>query len=461
MAAINESINLWHRNIILTLFMLYTSLFITYPVSVSAESNGAVSVRQNDAWIDFPLAVDVHLSARTSSPIQTLTLEYGREALTCGDVTNVVTFQLASVTEIDQRWRWEITEAGPTPPGSTLWWRWRLTTEDGEDLVVRRKTITFEDDWFVWQTLQSGNLSVHWYRGPHTLAQQMLETAEETLSRLAQETDLRLQAPIDIYLYEDPTDLRRSLPGAPDWIGGVAFPEHNVVLVVADEAHAEYGRRTVSHELGHLVVERLSFNCLTDLPVWLNEGLAMVAEGEEDPHARETLETAVAENRLLTLRQIESAFSAHAERASLSYVESYSVVRFLIDAYGTEKINALLSAFQEGVSTDEALQTTYGFDTDQLEAAWRTSLGASSVSTTSQASLATPIPTAALAAANPAPTSTAQPSSTATPCPTPTIGLEQLQPAPPSNQQSRNLWLAGSGILTLILVVLFSYHQRT
>ncbi len=459
MVTINESNIHLYPNILLTLILLLTSPLIARPTPT--EANAPLRIEQNAAWIDFPLAVDLHLNATTSFPIETLTLEYGMEALTCGEVTNVVTFPLVSATEIDQRWRWELTEAGPTPPGSILWWRWHLTTEEGEDLVTARETVTFEDDWFVWQRQRTGTLNVHWYRGSPALAQQMVDTAEETLERLARETGVRFQEPIDIYLYETPGDLRRSLPGAPGWIGGVAFPEHNVVLVVADEAHADYGRRTVSHELGHLVVERLSFNCLTDLPVWLNEGLAMVAEGEEDPHARQTLETAVAENRLLTLKQIESTFSAHAERASLSYAESYSVVRFLIDAYGAEKVHTLLTAFQEGVSTDEALQATYGFGVEQLEAAWRTSLGAATTDTdaTPTKTVPTPIPTMVLVATNPTPTATTRPSPT--PKPIPTANAEHKHPILAPDVQNRNLWLAGSGILLLILGVLFSYHQRT
>lgn len=460
MRTINELRFPPYFNIFLTALLLLVTPS-GFPL-VPRRAAAALTVHQNDAWIDFPLAVDFHLKVATEQPLQMLTLEYGMEALTCGEVSNVTTFSLDAEREIDQRWRWEIVESGTLPPGSTLWWRWQLTTEAGEVFTLERETITFEDDWFLWQTTQSDSLTVHWYRGSRALAQQMLTTAVETLDRLAEETGLRLQDPIALYLYENPGDLRYSLPGAPSWIGGVAFPEHSVVLVVADETHTDYAQRTVSHELGHLVVERLSFSCLTDLPVWLNEGLAMVAEGEENAALQEVLEEAVEAGQLLTLRQIESAFSAHASRASLSYAQSYSIVRYLIDTHGTEAITRLLAAFKEGMTTDEALEATYGFDAEQLESSWRASLGASSAKPDTSETRATPIPTVVLAS-NPTSTVEQAVSISMTPSPTPLVPTctpTPLSSSPRSGSQRRTTWMLVSGTLLLAAVVFFFYRQR-
>ena len=35
----------------------------------------------------------------------------------------------------------------------------------------------------------------------------------------------------------------------------------------------------VIHELAHLLVEEVTFNCFGGLPTWLDEGLAVYAEG--------------------------------------------------------------------------------------------------------------------------------------------------------------------------------------
>ena len=65
-----------------------------------------------------------------------------------------------------------------------------------------------------------------------------------------------------------------------------------------------------------------------------------------------------------------------ASKADLSYAQSFSLTNFLIQTYGREKMTALLVALRDGMTADDALQQTYGFDIDGLEDAWRESIGA-------------------------------------------------------------------------------------
>jgi hypothetical protein len=69
----------------------------------------------------------------------------------------------------------------------------------------------------------------------------------------------------------------------------------------------------------------------------------------------------------------------------LSYSQSYSITRFLIETYGQEEMTALLLALTDGMTIDEALIQTYGFDIEGLEDAWRQAVGAQPRSVTAQA----------------------------------------------------------------------------
>jgi hypothetical protein len=423
-------------------------LLLHFPLSTptlhDADRSNSIQVDQNDAWVEFPRAVDFHLVAIASAPIEAATIEYGVHALECGQVTAIATPSFDPGTSIDLTWRWEVSSSRVVPPGGEVWWRWQLRTADGEEITTPTRTISFEDDWFVWQTVEEDNLRIHWYRGPRSMAEELLAAGHEGLEQLAIDTGVRLEEPVDIYLYEEPLDLRRSIPGAPAWVGGLAFPEYSTILVAVNETYLEQGRRTVRHELGHLVITRMTFNCLTNLPVWLSEGLAMVAEGEEDARIAEELQEAVAQDRLLTLQQIESAFSVHANRATLSYAQSYSLVRFLIDTYGQEKMLALLETFREGVTPEEALMRTYGFDAFELENAWRAALGAPPIPATGEEErreTATPVPTLAL----PTMPATIAPSSpTSVPSPTPTPPAVAGRPFP------TGVWVLAAGVILLL-----------
>ncbi len=466
----------YHCNIVITnttrdklvqiqvlLLLLWPILLISTPAQ--ATNQDTIQITQNDAWVDFPQALDFHLVATATAPIESVTIEYGVDAIVCGDVTTVAAPDLEPDTALDVTWRWDIASGQIIPPGGKIWWRWQLTTSDGTETSTPTQTITFDDDWYVWESLQERNRTVHWYRGQPALAREMLAAGHRALDQLAADTGLRLQDPIAIYLYEEPFDLRISIPGAPTWIGGIAFPEYNTVLAVANETYTDYGRLTVRHELGHLVIQRLTFNCLTDLPVWLSEGLAMAAEGQGDPDAADTLAEAIDADRILTIRQIESTFSVHADRAHLSYAESYSLVRFLIDTYGQEKMLALLTAFREGATPDDALTTAYGFDTHGLESAWRVSIGASPITPAEgDANTPTPVPTLALSTL---------PSATPTPAAPPTLALATEMPTALPTRPTATItatdvkqdepaanWLAwAGGTLLVILAISFTFWR--
>ena len=79
----------------------------------------------------------------------------------------------------------------------------------------------------------------------------------------------------------------------------------------------------------------------------------------------------------MSIRILSGNFGESQSSADLSYGESYSIVKYLIDTYGQDKITALLVAFRAGTTTDDALLQTYGFDIDGLEDKWRQAIGAS------------------------------------------------------------------------------------
>jgi hypothetical protein len=439
-------------------FLLLSFCAIAAPSQAVAISDG-VQIDQNDAWVDFPQSVDFHLVVTGAGTIDSVHVEYGVNALTCGDVTTVAAPDFEPGPKLDVTWRWEVASSGVIPPGAEIWWRWRLVADD-EEIVTPMETVSFDDAWFVWESLTDRQLEVRWYRGSRPLVQEMLDAGHEALDQLAADTGLYLDEPIVIYLYEEPGDLRASIPGAPRWAGGIAFPEYNTVMVVVNEECAAYGRLTVRHELGHLVIRRFTFNCLADLPVWLNEGLAMVAEGEEDTELMTELDAAVAEDRLLTISQIESAFSVHRDRAKLSYAQSYSLVRFLIDTYGQEKMLDLLMAFREGVTPDEAFKQAYGFDTYGLEDAWRAAIGAPALALERDPVMPTPIPTLALAAL-PTAVSTLAPTAELddTPLPTETAAA-RVGPGESAPAVSWVVWAGGAfGLLVLVITAVWRLRR--
>jgi len=105
----------------------------------------------------------------------------------------------------------------------------------------------------------------------------------------------------------------------------------------------------------------------------------MYNEGELDPVFHSYLQEAILEDKLISVRSLCSPFSAETEKARLSYAQSYSLVEYLLDNYGQDKMLELLTILKQGSTYDEALTEVYGFDIDGLDARWRATLASHTV----------------------------------------------------------------------------------
>jgi hypothetical protein len=235
-------------------------------------------------------------------------------------------------------------------------------------------------------------IRLHWYEGDQAFAADLAKAAYDGLVFNETQSGLKADAPIDLYIYADTNDLQEAILYEPSWTGGQAFPDQDIVILGISQYELEWGRDAIVHELTHVLVGHLTFSCLGDVPTWLNEGLAVYSEGGLDPASQQQLDDAIRNNTLLTVRSLSGGFSEVADKAYLSYSQSYSVAKFLIETYGQEKMTALLVSLRDGLTTDEALMQTYGFNVDGLEDAWRAAIGAQPSSVSAQPT-AQPSPT--------------------------------------------------------------------
>ena len=222
-------------------------------------------------------------------------------------------------------------------------------------------------------------MTLFWYTGGDSFAGELMDTCEEGLARLTQDIGTYPEKPIKIYVYESTSDLRGAMVYSQEWTGGVAFTDFGIIAISISPSQLEWGERALVHELTHLVVHQATFSPYGQLPLWLDEGLATYSEGELDPDLRSSLNKAILEETLISVRSLCSPFSAYADKARLSYAQSYSLVEYLLDNYGQDRMLDLLTLLKQGNTYDEALAEVYGFDINGLDAAWRATLAPSSV----------------------------------------------------------------------------------
>ena len=254
------------------------SLLTVSPIHASP----LVDVSQNEVVINFPETATFKLEATGASEIQSVVLEYGNEQQTCGEVIAKAYPQFTSGTSVSTEWTWEMRQSGSLPPGSQLWWRWHITDSEGKETVTDRKTVTWLDSTHDWQTISRGVLHLHWYGKDKAFAQKMLDAGIEGLDRNEKDAGLTTDAPINIYVYPNYDDLRDAILYESSWVGGQAFPDENIVIMGTSGSDSGWDESTVIHELTHVLVGHLTFSCLSYVPQWLNEGLAVYSEGPLD-----------------------------------------------------------------------------------------------------------------------------------------------------------------------------------
>jgi hypothetical protein len=108
------------------------------------------------------------------------------------------------------------------------------------------------------------------------------------------------------------------------------------------------------------------------------------SEGELDPQSQQQLDGAIRDNTLLSVRSLSAGFSEVSSKAYLSYSQSFSIVKFLVENYGQAEMTDLLEALRDGAAIDDALETTYGFNVDGLEDEWRKAIQAQPRSASAQ-----------------------------------------------------------------------------
>jgi hypothetical protein len=354
------------------LILLILSLFLAVVPGIS-QAQEAISASY-DTNIEFPTALTFSLNAESTTDITQITLSYKISQITTISVISEVEPQFNTAHVVKTSWEWDMT-GNSLPPGAEIQYSWRIEDAAGYELETPWKTVQFNDNRYHWKSLTEGKITLFWYEGDQSFARELMDSANSALDKLAQDTGAHLEQAADIYIYASSQDLLGALIFPQEWTGGVAFPEYGIIIIGIAPDNLAWGKMAMAHELAHLVTYQMTSNPYSDIPTWLNEGLSMYAEGPLDPTFESLLDKAISEDKLFSVQTLSSNFPADPEGARLSYAESYSLIQFLIQHYGQEKMLSLLSTFKQGSTYDNALEKVYGLDTTGLDNLWRLSLG--------------------------------------------------------------------------------------
>ncbi|MDO8569143.1 MAG: peptidase MA family metallohydrolase [Dehalococcoidales bacterium] len=339
-----------------------------------AQAAGGPAILSSSTQAGFPASLTFKLSAQSDANITDIRLHYQVDRISFAQVTSEVSVAFTPATKVDTQWDWDMRKTGGLPPGTAISYWWTVTDANGKKVDSQTATVQFDDKRYPWRNIVRGQVTLYWYQGDDNFANILMSTAQQVMARLIGDTGARLTKPVRIYIYASAQDLQGSMIFPQEWTGGVTYTEFGIMAIGISPVQIDWGIKTIAHEFTHLIVHQIVLNPYNDLPTWLDEGMAMYNEGALDTQFLSVLNSSIAQNSLISVRSLASPFSAFPQTALLSYAESYSIVKYLIDTYGQAKMTALLDTFRQGSGYDEALQKVYGLNMDILNTGWRSSL---------------------------------------------------------------------------------------
>jgi hypothetical protein len=152
---------------------------------------------------------------------------------------------------------------------------------------------------------------------------------------------------------------------APTWGAALALPTSRTILLRADAGDL---RRTLRHELGHLVLHQ---RVRVRVPLWFDEGYAALAAGEWERLGGLELNLAVARGAVPDFPELDGALRGSAGAADAAYALAMSAVLELARRNPAGRLDPLLEDLAEGMDFEAAVLATTGLPLTRFEDGWR------------------------------------------------------------------------------------------
>ena len=257
---------------------------------------------------------------------------------------------------------------------STLEYWFEVTMDNGDLIATPRQTYSYDDNRFTWENRSEEPIDVYWHDGDASFGQAILDVAQQGLEQINSLLPMPSLDKVRIYAYANAVDLRATLQiSNKNWVGAHTDPDLGVMVVSlppGPEQRLEMERQ-IPHELMHIMLYKKIGPAYTNLPIWLNEGLASIAELYPNPDYLVLLNDAYENDSLPPISSLCTSFPRDAAGAYLAYAQSASFTRFLQQQYGSSGLDSLLLAYADGLDCERGIQIALGSDLTQLELRWR------------------------------------------------------------------------------------------
>jgi hypothetical protein len=223
--------------------------------------------------------------------------------------------------------------------------------------------------------IDTSHFVFYYHPNDKRLMESLIDNAEALRRDVVKDLGVDFMEKTKVYLAPSFKQYQELQPGGeiPSWSAAVAYPSLNLIIIQSPKAikgqSIDLGK-ILKHEFTHIALGK-AFSKREEIPLWLNEGLAMYESREWDLSRISTITRAVLTDSLIPLSEITRLFPLEANKAELAYSESFYLISFLISQYGKENFHRFLKEYSGGKALKEVLREVYGIKWEDFEEKWK------------------------------------------------------------------------------------------
>ncbi|MSQ32767.1 MAG: hypothetical protein EXR59_06060 [Dehalococcoidia bacterium] len=384
--------------LVLGISLVATSLFISH-----TQAQSSITIVSESVQNGWPDKLDFTFEVQSAAQINDARLNY---SLGSGRSTAFTKGEVGKLPSGNTKVTATIKTGGTSyqPPG-TLFTYWLSVGTPAGDIEGAHKDYLYLDSRFDWKTdISKENVTILYHGPVRARAQLVLDSIAETKVNMSPVLGVSVDSPVRIILYNNVVEMQPVLPFVSVTLGstliteGQAYGEQGVTFVLGQSNV----RGVASHEFTHLMVDKAAGTHGGLVPSWLNEGLAEFGNLDPGVEYDKSLANALRQDHILPISQL-AARQGNAEDAILLYGQGRSIVKFMVNTYGPDKMAQIFKNISSGDVLNKAVTKAYGFNMIKLENNWRATLGLPPITDTGLGLAPTqaPIPTVPLLGSQP------------------------------------------------------------
>ena len=360
---------------------------------LALASSGDIEISSHKAVSEFPGGIRFSIEAYSKDVIEEIALR-----MRIGEQKSGVYeyFEIESAQKVVSELFWETnTSSKYIPPGTILEYSYEVTDLAGNKKETELLELVLYDSRFQWEEVEEDGINVAYHGPVESRAVEILDAIIKTMDFMEPVLGQTDRKPIRVTMYNNVSEMLGGLPPGSSTIRreliteGQAFTKIGTLLVLGGGRLSE---GTASHEVTHILVQRAAGSIYSNVPSWLNEGLAEFGNLSPSFSYDVAVDFAVHSGRLLPITSMPT-MPGDPEDVIMYYGQSMSLVEYMVIRLGPNNMVHLLARLKSGEDIDAAILSAYGVSKLELENSWRKYIGAPLYEPPAEtSSLPTPVP---------------------------------------------------------------------